>query len=374
MTARQMPASQELIRTRLVAPPAPSAWLLHPAIDLMFCCGGLVWLLVALHVLLGWSPAHERSLAGTASGSLISLIGVLLLSDTHNAATLVRLYGDRQIRTSARSIAYGAPLVLAAIAAASMIWTSLLGVVLLAYTVFIAQHFTAQAYGIALIYCNKRGYRLNSADRKILQVLLQATMVFAIVRQFAEPGFRSAKIIGISPPVLEMLPDWLLYASLGGVVAAALVFAYLVVIKALRERSYLPLPALLLVATSVAIFTVSKDIFGLLWIYVPAFFHGSQYLVVTTSCHLKHLCRERNLPASKAATLIFTRENLEYWGLLLFIGIGLYIGVPALLNKLGIPFAIAFAAVFSAVNLHHFLADHTIWRMRDPKIRQILVA
>jgi hypothetical protein len=128
------------------------------------------------------------------------------------------------------------------------------------------------------------------------------------------------------------------------------------------------------VATAISVFVLSRDILGVLWLYVPALFHAAQYLVVTTSCRLKELCAERGIPARQATKLAFTQENIEYWALLLFIGIALYVALPAGLTRLGIPFVTAFAAVFSAVNLHHFLADHAIWRMRDPALRKILVA
>jgi hypothetical protein len=37
-------------------------------------------------------------------------------------------------------------------------------------------------------------------------------------------------------------------------------------------------------------------------------------------------------------------------------------------------YATAFASIFCAVNLHHFYADSFIWRMRDPKVRKLLVS
>jgi len=58
----------------------------------------------------------------------------------------------------------------------------------------------------------------------------------------------------------------------------------------------------------------------------------------------------------------FTRSNFSYWFKLACWGIGLYVVVPLLLTKSGPSLVVCTAAMFCAINFHHFAADAVIWR------------
>src|SRR5271170_3885231 len=81
------------------AMPAPVArpfgWILHPAIDLLFCCGGLVWLLFAFHYFYVL-PAKNEVFIGLLS--LVVILATHILSETHTSATLLRAYKDEETR------------------------------------------------------------------------------------------------------------------------------------------------------------------------------------------------------------------------------------------------------------------------------------
>jgi hypothetical protein len=47
--------------------------------------------------------------------------------------------------------------------------------------------------------------------------------------------------------------------------------------------------------------------------------------------------------------------------------------VPLICTVFGVNFQVAFASVFVAVSLHHFLADSAIWKIRDPQVRKLLI-
>src|SRR5262245_59495387 len=70
-------------------------WILHPAIDLLFCCGGLVWLLFAFHYFFV-APSHNETLVSALS--LLVILGTHVLSETHTSATLFRAYRTRETR------------------------------------------------------------------------------------------------------------------------------------------------------------------------------------------------------------------------------------------------------------------------------------
>jgi hypothetical protein len=56
------------------------------------------------------------------------------------------------------------------------------------------------------------------------------------------------------------------------------------------------------------------------------------------------------------------------------IGIFIYGGLPGLLQDFGFDYKVAFATIFCVINFHHFLIDAAIWRLRDPRVRNLLIA
>lgn len=346
-------------------------WILHPVIDLLLCCGGLLWLLFAVDAI---STARGSQIFG-ASGVLtpvIILLGTIALADTHTAATLVRLYERSETRSKLQFASFIAPFICAASMIATLVQPDLLGVAARLYLILIVQHVTAQVYGITLLYCFKRSYGLNNLEKRALSLVLQTTMVYGIVRQFT-PAWSSEKFIGVSLPHW-VLPEWTVTVSLAGMAVAISFFAGIVIKKAFVEKKMMPLPALALLATGVGIFAVDRHAAGALWLYVPAFFHGSQYVVVTTAYYLKEHGLPENISAHQIVLALATLRSLKYWIALLTLGATIYFAAPAILGLFGVSWITAFAAIFCAINLHHFIADHALWKMRDPKVRTLLVA
>lgn len=364
--------SINVMATTQLASPASNArnWILSPCIDLLFACGGILWILFALHLCLNWGPAAG---ANAMQVTLLTLIGGLVFADTHNAATLLRLYGDRDIRTALPHVAYtsaAAFLVLGIICTQSP-W--LLGIALRVYLIFIAQHLTAQTYGISLIYCAKQGYSMTPEQRQYLQRTLQALAAFAVVRQFADPTLMRTSFQGISLPSWIALPEWILTLAFVPLCYCGFSFIRHAILKAQTDQSMLPLPVGFLLFTTVALFTIGPDVLKVAWLYAPAFFHGAQYLVVTTSVNLKQ--SGINLAGNKQNSIapLLNSKNIEYWAILFVIALALYVILPCVCTRFGVDFSTAFASVFVAVSLHHFLADSAIWKLRDPKIRKLLV-
>ena len=147
----------------------------------------------------------------------------------------------------------------------------------------------------------------------------------------------------------------------------------MVIRKALYERKFMPLPAICLLATGILIFAVGKDIAGILWLYVPALFHGSQYVVIAGSHYLKQHQQAEGLPASHLFRLFTRSSGVRYMGFLLLGAVFLYVGVPRVLQEFGFDYTHCFATVFCVLNLHHFITDQAIWKLRDPKLRKALI-
>ena len=104
------------------------------------------------------------------------------------------------------------------------------------------------------------------------------------------------------------------------------------------------------------------------------FFHSAQYLVVTTSVYLKERGLPPNISFSQIATMLRTPAFARYFALLFVVGFSVSFLFPQWLMGHQPAAGIAFACVFVTVNLHHFITDSFIWKLRDPVLQKLLVA
>lgn len=345
-------------------------WILNPAIDLLFSCGGIVWLFFGLHFFVFGN--HSRDL-GVQALVMLVIVGTHMLSETHNVATLHRIF-QKEEKARFKFHTEKLALVCGFLAIAGLLVPSAVSVFTKIYLIWVSQHFTAQTYGLALLYCYKRNYTLSSFEKNIFSMLMQATCLFAIVRQFTFYDWGGGKFIGIDIPFWGPLPEPVFVAVSYVLAGLAALFTLIVCKKAVFEKKVFPLPAFLLTATGILIWIFGKEVTGTLWLYVPAFYHGSQYLVTSTAYYLKDKGLPDGLPAVQIAKALTKPLALKYFASLVLVGTFMYIGIPHVLEQMGVSFDLAFASIFCCVNFHHFLTDAAIWKLRDKRTSDILMA
>ncbi len=346
-------------------------WILHPAIDLLFCCGGLVWILFGLHYFV--VGAHSTDLAAQ-SLLTVSALATIFLGETHTVASLVRLYGEQRFKNGFSLHTVWLPLALSTVALVACSNKDIPPILAKIYLLIVSQHFTKQTYGIILLYCLKRNFKMGVWDKRLLACLMQATMVFAIVRQLTYKSWSGTEFLGQKIPFWGPLPEWIFVACAFWLVVSAIVFAGRLLYRMTNSGETYPLPALILTVTGVAIFVLGSSSTNTLWIYVPAFFHGSQYLVVTASVYLKEQGALANIPSDKISTLLLQEKCLRYFGFLVIAGIALFVGIPHILQQFGFSYIMAVATIFTTVQFHHVVVDHAIWRMKDKGTRDLLIS
>ncbi len=347
----------------------PYNWILNPTVDLIFCCGGLLWLMYLANLVFG-------SHLPMANGPLILLTvaGTHILSETHTAATLERLHQSEPTRKALSNFGLIASVVCFLLAVASLVTPGLPAIFAKIYLLWIVQHFMAQSYGIALIYCYKRNYIMNLWEKRIFKLVIDATIAYGILKQLTFKEWSMDKFIGQTLPFLGPLPEPIFAVADWTLKIAVVAFVAMIVRKFITERKVFPLPAALITVSAVAIFTLPKSVTTSLWVYVPAFYHGSQYLVVSTSYFLKERGLPENVSTAQVGKLLFKPTTLKYFATLFVIGVFIYGGLPGLLQDFGFDYKIAFATIFCVINFHHFLIDAAIWRLRDPRVRTLLIA
>jgi hypothetical protein len=97
-------------------------------------------------------------------------------------------------------------------------------------------------------------------------------------------------------------------------------------------------------------------------------------VIATTAYHLKERGLPEGLPPNQIASLLQTEETYRYLGFLLIAGLALFMGLPQMLAQFGFNLTTATAVIFTTAQFHHVLTDAAIWKMKDPKLRNLLVS
>ena len=354
--------------------PATSSrgWLFGPGPDLLLGCGAAYLALVGFHAAFG------ESLAQSVPGGVL----ILLFSLPHYGATLLRVYDSSADRSRYRFFALHSTLALVAVLAVSL-HTALLGsLVLTLYLTWSPWHYTGQNYGIALMLLARRGVGVTPSTKRWIRVSFVASYGLAFLAMHgAQPGATYAPVIYAGASI-QMLPLGIPYGlaaalmvGLIGIYAVALGVSLVQLLRAGSTRAIAP--AALLVFTQAVWFSLPVMLrlsgaiaeapgaaspfsaYGFLWV---ASAHAVQYLWITVYYATTSGSGEGKLAFLGRAALA---------GFAVWIVPGL-VFAPALLGSVSYDSGLALL-IASIVNLHHFVLDGAIWKLRDGRVARVLL-
>lgn len=351
-------------------PANASYWLYGRGVDLLVgCCGIYTFSIPLLLAMTAGTGLQTWSIA------LTIVLGVTI-NAPHYGATLVRLYEREQDRHKYAFFTVYITLALTAlfVVATRNLW--LASALITAYVIWSPWHFSAQNYGLLVMFMRREGISFDDTTKR----LFYASFVFSTLMSiegvqavssdlvFAPATFRAPD----TPQVFQwaLLQDYalpilwttgLLYA---GTLGTALV--------RLRGSGFrVAGPAALLIVTQ-ALFTAipvaaariytQGEInlaFAPVWISMA---HSAQYLWVSAYFAKRSDARQ---------------GTARFLGKSFLAGSGITV-LPALLFAPGLlgerPWDAGLAGlVFSMVNLHHFIMDGAIWKLRDGRVSNILL-
>jgi hypothetical protein len=349
--------------------PAGSAWLYGPATDLLIGCGGAY--LLSVPILIG--VAHAT--AGLGWSTAVATLLALFVSGPHYGATLVRVYREAADRRKYRWFAVHATLALLVAYVLGLHSFPVGSWLLTLYVSLSIWHFSGQNYGVALMLLRRRGVAIpwdaqrwfhvsfvTSFALSFLVIHMQGSS-YVLAIGVDDPESYSIRRLGI--PLLVVAP---LAAAIGALHVASLAAAA----RRVRSARWRDLgPAMLIVLTQSVWYTVPGLLlasggialdalpFTAVWISVA---HAVQYLWVTSyyakraagaDAPVRHLMR--SLMAGVLATTVPA-----------------LICAPGLLG--GAPWDGGLALLtFSVLNLHHFLLDGAVWKLRDGRVARALL-
>ena len=306
--------------------------------------------------------AAGRGGAATALGAALALA----LLGPHYAATYRRAYASRDIVGAHPLVTLAAPLLLAAAAWAAVRWPARAGAPLFtAYVVWSGYHYSGQSLGLAMLFPLRQGARLAPREKRLLALPLYVSWWLSLLGLLRQGG--SARNPAYALVRAELggvaLPAWV--TALG---AAALLasFAGVAVVARARRRRGVPLPGASYGAIGAQVIWFGAGLFFPFFnIVLVPIFHSLQYLSLTSWHH----CRARRAAA--------VRRFAIYAVTVAALGLAINPGLLLLFAPGGAPPARALvvaAAVISAINLHHFLLDGRIWRLRERRNVESMVA
>ncbi|MGD9682285.1 MAG: hypothetical protein AB7W16_13950 [Candidatus Obscuribacterales bacterium] len=353
----------------------PYPWIINPVFDFTFVTGGGVLCLMLInYFFLGWTVPVEMNSRTSVFLITSMFLTQHLFADSHNTATYMRIWGspeDRQRFKFYRTWLVYSCIPIFILGLTKPEFTS--GLVYL-YLITVFWHYAAQTFGISLIYAYKRGYILNELEKFIFRWFILSMSGFVIVRFLTFQDFSPRNFYGVPIPFWGPLPTVFFNVSQFLFIGFTVLFVFVVIRKFIRDKQLIPLPSVLLVLT-VACLGLSKDTANaMMWFYVPGVFHGSQYLAVCLAYYLKERGMPEGMTTWDIGKLAASAPGLKYVGTVILTGCFFYVGIPHFFSQLGFDYGMIGGLVLGVVNYHHFITDAAIWRLRDKRCRNLLLA
>ena len=344
-------------------PAAQAAWLFGPRVD--YLCAGSLTFLIFLPLLVLNVTTPRPALVNT-----LVILGSVLVNTPHYAATYYRVNrGTAQILTYPVE-AVVAPAILTVVAAACFVFPATVAPwVAFAFLTTSGYHYAGQTYGVSMIFLGKSGAKLTTLQKRILRAPIYAAYAYSLINMNVA-GREPSRVLDTVVPTLD-IPAALLVGAGLVVGATVMMFLGLNLWFYRGNRRGLPMVVNTIVAAHVVWFTMTA--FPILIAFVP-FLHCLQYLFVTAFFDFKEQRAQRTGPELTLAQYFKSTMFIRYYATQVAIGLGLFVVLPFVLTSAGVgPMALVGAVVYSILNLHHFILDGAIWKLRSPPVRQPLL-
>lgn len=361
---------------------ADRPWLYGPLRDLLLGCGlayvGVFALLATAGPgLRAWIPA------------ILLPVLTLVLGAPHYGATLLRVYAQRDDRRAYALLAVHVTALLGVllVVGAHVTWVGSL--LLTAYVTWSPWHYSGQNYGIAVMFLRRGGATLDPATRHCLYLSFLLSFALTVLAIHGEAtgaiyapasayasteggGADGMRILSLGIPTSIAAPLFL------ATLAAYLLTTGVAAGRLLRRASGRTLvPVATLVVVQALWFSVPVAARHFRWAQDVEALAGDHYAFYFFWAALGHVVQYLWVTSAYARRTAGFGSLGSYLGRCLFAGVAIFT-VPAVLlapDLLGrTPFNLGLGAlVVAVVNLHHFVLDGAIWKLRDGRIARILV-
>lgn len=334
-------------------------WIYRPWLDLIVGCGA--WSLPLMGL------AYLSSAASTLTWSVIFYFLALFLNYPHYMATIHRAYHTAEDFEKYRVFTVHITLLIALTVVLSHVWVRALPWIFTLYLTASPWHYSGQNYGLFMMFARRAGAQPTAVERRALYAAFLIS--YAILFLNFHTG-RSADPLFVSLNIPGPLSAWAqLILAIAFVACSAFGLARL--ISQAKPRNLIP--SLTLFSTQCVWFLLPTLLSLVERFRVPqsrystgvlAVMHSAQYLWIT-SYYAKR---------EAATTGGRTWRPLAYFAVLMAGGIALFVPGPWLSSLVfHFDFTRSFLIFTALVNIHHFILDGAIWKLRDGRIAALLL-
>ncbi|MGA9390553.1 MAG: tetratricopeptide repeat protein [Candidatus Sulfotelmatobacter sp.] len=338
---------------------ATSTWIYNPWLDLIVGCGA--WSTPLLLI------SYFSIASSIRTWSVVFYALALFFNYPHYMATIYRAYHRAEDFRKYRIFTVHITALLALTLILSHAWVQVLPWIFTIYLTWSPWHYSGQNYGLFMMFARRAGAKPTDATRRALYgAFIVSYLVLFLgfhTGTSTDPLFIS---IGI-PAVVSRWEQILLAASF-------VVLAIFGLSRLARETGWRKLlPSLTLFSSQFLWFLLPATISVIKGLEIPqsryssgvlAVMHSAQYLWITGYYARREASGEsgRNWRA------------WAYFGVLVAGGIALFVPGPWVASRLfHQDFTRSFLIFTALVNIHHFILDGAIWKLRDGRIASLLL-
>lgn len=334
---------------------APINWIYNPYIDLIVGCS--LWSLPLLLL------ANRNSIWIPITFYALSIF----INNPHYMATVYRAYRNREDFSKYQFFALHITLLLV-ITAAFIHWQK--WALTFFYTIYInwsPWHYAGQNYGLGIMFARRNGITPTKGERNSFYLSFLFSFI-VILLSFHSDAATDPFVLSLGIPFKYVK---ILIYLFSGLFAITGLWSLWRMTRQVNLKAMLPTlalfatqiiwfvaPTLYQVTTGIQISQASYST-GIL-----AFAHSTQYLWIT-SYFAKQEANKNGATNWKPG---------KYFAILVLGGLALFLPLPWMASYLfHIDYTTSFLITVALVNIHHFMMDGVIWKLRDKKIAALLI-
>jgi tetratricopeptide (TPR) repeat protein len=336
-----------------------SLWIYGPWVDLIVGCGA--WSAPLLLI------SYFSIASSTRAWSVAFYALALFFNYPHYMATIYRAYRREEDFHKYRvfTVHITALIVLTVVLAHS--WIRILPWIFTIYLTWSPWHYSGQNYGLFMMFARRAGAKPSEAVRRALYGTFVASYLILFL------GFHTGASVDplfISLGIPAIVSQWEQILLVVAFVALA-VFGFSGLAKDTGWRKLLP--SLTLFSSQFLWFVLPAGISLIKGLEIPqsryssgilAVMHSAQYLWITSYYARREAGDANSRPW----------RSWAYFAVLVAGGIALFVPGPWLASRVfHCDFTTSFLIFTALVNIHHFLLDGAIWKLRDGRIAALLL-
>lgn len=343
-------------------------WIYNPWLDLIVGCGG--WSAPLLLV----SYLSLASSSSTRTWSVLFYVLAFFFNYPHYMATIYRAYHRAEDFQKYRVFTVHITALIALTLILSHVWIGLLPWIFTLYLTWSPWHYSGQNYGLFMMFARRAG---ANPDRTTTRALYSAFIVSYLILFLSLHTGQSSDPLFISLGIPAVISKWE-QVILGSAFIGFSIFGFTRLARATEWKRLIPC------------FTLFSSQF--LWFFLPAaialikgwqipqsrystgvlaVMHSAQYLWITSY----YARREAGKSTDPSTTTARSWRPFAYFGVLMVGGIALFVPGPWVASRaFHHDFTASFLIFTALVNIHHFILDGAIWKLRDGRIASLLLS